>query len=121
MELNPKTMVKLYKKLDYHRKPEITELLTLICQADSQGRLTFENRDYPQREYVNRLFSKIKQMDLSYIYEMYKNDIPKMIENIYVKRVSEAKREKEKIILDLSLSYDLEKIMKFNPSAKKIA
>lgn len=47
-ELRPDTVVKVLENCDVFRKPERFEDLTVACEADSKGRLGFENRPYPQ-------------------------------------------------------------------------
>lgn len=114
MELNPKTIVRLFKEWDYNRRPKMVEMLALVCQADSQGRLTFEKRPYPQREYLMKIFEEIKQTNLSSVIEKYKDNKVLLIDNIYKKRLDVAKRVKPELITSLSIDYDLEKMMKFN-------
>lgn len=119
MELNPKTIVRLFKEWDYNRRPKMVEMLALVCQADSQGRLTFEKRPYPQREYLMRIFEEIKQTNLSSVIEKYKDNKVLLIDNIYKKRLDVAKKIKPELITSLSIDYDLEKMMKFNQNIKK--
>jgi tRNA nucleotidyltransferase (CCA-adding enzyme) len=51
-ELKPKTVMKLFEGLDCIRKPEILFNFVECCEADARGRAGFENRDYPQAEYL---------------------------------------------------------------------
>lgn len=52
LELKPATILKLFNRLDIWRKPEFFQQFLLVCEADFRGRLGFENRDYPQRQYL---------------------------------------------------------------------
>ncbi len=51
-ELKPITVLKMFNKLDVWRKPEVFELFLMACKADFLGRLGFENRPYPQTDYL---------------------------------------------------------------------
>ncbi len=46
--LDATSIVSLLDKMDVWRKPERLDDFLLCCQADFQGRLQFENKDYPQ-------------------------------------------------------------------------
>lgn len=52
MELRGSTLLKLFKSLDAFKRTELFEDFLLCCQADSQGRLGFEDRPYPQADYL---------------------------------------------------------------------
>ncbi|GLS82464.1 multifunctional CCA addition/repair protein [Paraferrimonas haliotis] len=55
-ELRPETLLKIFDKADFWRKPHRLEKLLDACQADSQGRLGFERIEYGQRSYLNQAF-----------------------------------------------------------------
>ncbi|MCK3655742.1 multifunctional CCA tRNA nucleotidyl transferase/2'3'-cyclic phosphodiesterase/2'nucleotidase/phosphatase [Pasteurellaceae bacterium Macca] len=55
-ELRPETVIKLFNQLDVWRKPERFFDFLFVCEADSKGRLGFENRPYPQAEYAKKLY-----------------------------------------------------------------
>ncbi|WP_085298651.1 multifunctional CCA addition/repair protein [Cognaticolwellia mytili] len=55
-ELKPHTILKLFNDLDVWRKPDEFADFLLCCQADFTGRLGFENRDYPQREFLYQTY-----------------------------------------------------------------
>lgn len=57
-ELRPDTVLKVLENCDAFRKPQRFEDLTIACEADSKGRLGFENREYPQAE-AFRTWAKI--------------------------------------------------------------
>ncbi len=52
LELRAKTLLKLLNRLDVWRKPERFEQFLLACECDARGRTGFENRDYPQLDYL---------------------------------------------------------------------
>ena len=56
-ELKPSTILKLFNRLDVWRKPQEFEDFLLACEADARGRLGFENKPYPQANFL-RLAAK---------------------------------------------------------------
>lgn len=50
--LKPKTMLKLFESLDAFRRPERFAKMVLACEADAQGRTGWENKPYPQAQYI---------------------------------------------------------------------
>ncbi|KAE9540282.1 multifunctional CCA addition/repair protein [Ursidibacter maritimus] len=64
MELRPETVIKLFNKLDVWRKPQRFFDFLLVCEADSKGRLGFEQREYPQADYAKQLYSIANQIDV---------------------------------------------------------
>ncbi len=51
-ELNPKTILKMFNSLDVWRKPEMFSDFLIANKADFQGRTGFEERPYPQADYL---------------------------------------------------------------------
>lgn len=51
-ELRPETILRLLEKTDAFRRPARFERFLLACEADSRGRTGFEERDYPQADYL---------------------------------------------------------------------
>lgn len=51
-ELRPQTLLKLFDRLDVWRKPARFEDFLLACECDARGRTGFEDRDYPQPDYL---------------------------------------------------------------------
>ena len=54
-ELKPSTILKLFDKTDVWRKPERFNQFLLACKADLQGRTGFENKAYPQSQFIIEL------------------------------------------------------------------
>jgi len=69
-ELNPKTIIKVLERADAFRKPERFNLFLLACQADFQGRKSFEDREYPQTEFMQEALSSAKNVDIQAFKEM---------------------------------------------------
>jgi tRNA nucleotidyltransferase (CCA-adding enzyme) len=51
-ELKASTLLKMFNQLDIWRKPEEFDLFIMACKSDFLGRLGFENRAYPQEQYL---------------------------------------------------------------------
>jgi tRNA nucleotidyltransferase (CCA-adding enzyme) len=62
-EMKASTLVKLLEKLDAFRRPQRFQHFLLACEADARGRPTFEDRDYPQRKFMERIFAAANQVD----------------------------------------------------------
>lgn len=98
-QLNPKTLVRWYEEMRYKNNPSFFKNVLICCQADSQGRLTFENTPYPQKDYLIDFFEAVKNIDISYIVE--KNQDGEKIKNaIYRRRLSVMKKFKEEYDFD---------------------
>lgn len=66
-ELKPTSILKLLKKADAFRRPERFADFLLCCKADSCGRKNFEQRHYPQIEYLHRAYLVCKKVDVQSI------------------------------------------------------
>ena len=54
LELRGKTILKLLNATDALRRPDRFEAFLLCCEADARGRRGFEERGYPQADYLRR-------------------------------------------------------------------
>jgi tRNA nucleotidyltransferase (CCA-adding enzyme) len=54
LELRPSTVLELLEHLDAFRRPARFEQFLLACEADIRGRTGFEDREYPQADYLRR-------------------------------------------------------------------
>ncbi len=63
LELKPSTLLKLLKQLDAFRRPQRWEDFILCCEADARGRTGFEERDYPQANYLRTALANCKAID----------------------------------------------------------
>lgn len=66
-ELRPATVMKLFQRLDVWRRPERLQQFLLACEADSRGRLGFEQREYPQAAYFTALYQAAKTITIESI------------------------------------------------------
>ena len=67
LELKPSTLLKLFTSTDLFRKPERFRKMILACLADIRGRSSFEDADYPQADFLNRLGDQLRDADLTEI------------------------------------------------------
>lgn len=63
LELRATTVLKLFKKISAFSREENLHNFLLACEADAKGRTGFENRAYPQKEYLLTLFESAKLID----------------------------------------------------------
>lgn len=63
-ELRPETVLKLFNTLDVWRKPNRFKDFLLACEADSKGRLGFEDREYPQAQLAMQYFEVANKVDV---------------------------------------------------------
>jgi len=54
-ELKSTTILKVFNALDVWRKPEEFNDFILACTADMRGRIGFEDKEYPQADYLHQL------------------------------------------------------------------
>ncbi|WP_445946645.1 multifunctional CCA addition/repair protein [Shewanella sp.] len=66
-ELKASTVISLFDKGDFWRKPERLDGLLIACIADIRGRTGLENSDYPQATYLAHCFQLAKQIDVQQI------------------------------------------------------
>jgi tRNA nucleotidyltransferase (CCA-adding enzyme) len=64
LELKPTTVVKTLEQLDAYRKPERFEKFLLASEADARGRTGYENKDFPQGNYLRRALTVTKDIDI---------------------------------------------------------
>lgn len=60
LELRAVTVLRLLERLDSFRRPQRLEIFLLACEADARGRTGFEDRDYPQADYLRRCHRKAR-------------------------------------------------------------
>lgn len=64
LELRPETVIKLFNHFDVWRKPQRFQEFLLVCLADTRGRTGFENKEYPQIDYINQLLQAANAVDV---------------------------------------------------------
>lgn len=63
LELKPATVLKLLQMTDALRRPERFAQFLLCCEADARGRTGFEDRTYPQADYLRQALRLCQQID----------------------------------------------------------
>lgn len=93
-ELQAKTMMKVFNRFDVWRKPQRFQEFLLVCLADTRGRTGFENREYPQIDYINRLLEAAQQVDVQQVIAdgFEKQAIREELNRRRIKAISEAKK-----------------------------
>ncbi|KPN78846.1 MULTISPECIES: multifunctional CCA addition/repair protein [Shewanella] len=66
-ELRAETIVKVFDKANFWRKPDRLNQLLLACIADMRGRTGFEHQAYPQSDYLNACFLAANNVDIKAI------------------------------------------------------
>lgn len=64
LELKPATLLKLFEGLDAFRRPGRFEKFLLVCEADARGRTGFEQREYPQADYLRAALAAVAQINV---------------------------------------------------------
>jgi len=67
LELRPGTVLSLLQSTDAFRRPERFNQFLLCCEADARGRTGFEERDYPQANYLRTALKYCQQIDMKEI------------------------------------------------------
>ena len=62
-QLKPSTLLKIFNQLDVWRKPQEFDDFLIACKSDFLGRLGFENRPYPQEEYLKKAMLAASQVN----------------------------------------------------------
>lgn len=63
LSLRPATVLRLLTGLDAIRRPQRFERFLTACLADARGRTGYEDCDYPQNEYLERMLAAVNSVD----------------------------------------------------------
>lgn len=66
-ELRAETVITLFNRFDVWRKPQRFQEFLQVCLADTRGRTGFENKDYPQIDYINQLLKAANEVDVQQV------------------------------------------------------
>ena len=66
-ELRSETVITLFNRFDVWRKPQRFQEFLQVCLADTRGRTGFENKDYPQIDYINQLLQVANEVDVQQV------------------------------------------------------
>jgi len=67
LELRSASILKLLARSDALRRPERFEQFLLACEADARGRTGFEDRDYPQADYLRAALAAVQSVNVAEI------------------------------------------------------
>jgi tRNA nucleotidyltransferase (CCA-adding enzyme) len=62
LELKPSTLLDLLQSFDVYRRPQRFEEFIIACEMDARGRKGFEDRNYPQAEYLRGAAEAARQV-----------------------------------------------------------
>jgi len=62
-EMRPATLVELFERCDAFRKPQRFSDMLAAAECDSRGRTGFEDRPYPQKDYLERALASARGVD----------------------------------------------------------
>jgi tRNA nucleotidyltransferase (CCA-adding enzyme) len=62
LELKPSTLLDLLQSFDVYRRPQRFEEFIVACEMDARGRKGFEDRNYPQAEYLRGAAEAARQV-----------------------------------------------------------
>jgi tRNA nucleotidyltransferase (CCA-adding enzyme) len=96
-ELKPSTLVELFESMDAYRRPERVEQFILASKADFQGRPGYEDLDYPQSDYLRKVFEASKTVNSQEFIEagMTGKEIGIAIRRARAQAIAKVKREYE--------------------------
>lgn len=66
-ELRAETVITLFNRFDVWRKPQRFQEFLQACLADTRGRTGFENKEYPQIDYINQLLHAANEVDVQQV------------------------------------------------------
>ena len=89
-ELKSTSLVKLVKAADGLRRPERFEDFLLACEADARGRTGFEDRPYPQADYLRGVLSTLQGIKINELVAEL-DDGEAIATAIYQRQVSQTK------------------------------
>lgn len=99
-KLRPETIIKIFDKADFWRKPERLKQLVQACIADMRGRTGFEHQDYPQGEYFSQCFAVASNVNIKAIIQAgFKGEEIKQILHMHrIDAVGQLKRDKQNVV-----------------------
>jgi len=65
--LTPKTVLQTLENTDAFRRPERFQAFLTACEADARGRTGFENRHYPQADYLHQALTLCRSIGADHV------------------------------------------------------
>ncbi len=66
-ELRPSTVVELLERVDAFRRPERFEEFLQACECDFRGRTGYEDRDFPEVDYLKQALHAARRIDVGVV------------------------------------------------------
>ena len=97
-DIDAHAALQLIEAIDVQRRPERLAQFLNACEADARGRTGLENRDYPQRAFLERLAAAVTAIDIgAAIAAERPSDIPAFVRQLRLQAIEqtlvELKRE----------------------------
>jgi len=94
-ELRAETILKMLSALDAFRRPERFEQFLIACEADARGRKGFEERPYPQRQYLTSALERARQVDVKSLDNgiHHGKKVAALVERTRIEAIKEFKQE----------------------------
>jgi len=96
-ELKGSTILKMFDQLDLWRKPEEFNFFVIACKSDFLGRLGFENRPYPQEEYLKAAAKSAREVTA-------KSYVEQGLKGLAIKEAMA--KERLKVIIEIKAKYE---------------
>jgi tRNA nucleotidyltransferase (CCA-adding enzyme) len=74
LELRDKTLLRVLEETDAFRRPARFEQFLVACEADARGRTGFENRDYPQANFLRGALAAATAVDSGAIAKLHSGE-----------------------------------------------
>ncbi|WP_143313976.1 multifunctional CCA addition/repair protein [Colwellia sp. UCD-KL20] len=97
-ELKPSTILRLFNALDVWRRPEEFNDFILACTADMRGRTGFEDKEYPQADYLHQCLKAANTITAKVFVEqgLKGKEIKEAIENERLNKITAIKKSANK-------------------------
>ncbi|MCG8672601.1 MAG: multifunctional CCA addition/repair protein [Pseudomonadales bacterium] len=94
-ELKPATVMRLLESLDALRRPDSLPPFLIACEADAKGRTGFEDRDYPQTDYLMDCLRATQKVQARDIIEQFGLRGAALGEELRKRRIAQIRRVKQ--------------------------
>lgn len=93
-ELKAGTLMKMFEAADAFRKKDAWKIIVMACEADARGRTGFEDRAYPQADYLISALEHAASIDITSLRERYQGKaLGEQIRNSRMQAIANFKKE----------------------------
>lgn len=100
-ELRPATVMRVLEALDYLRRPQQFNLFLLACEADARGRTGFEDRPYPQADFLATAAEACRRVKAEELQKAFGYNGKSLGEELRKKRIRAITAVKKDFVVDL--------------------